>query len=154
MSFLKANWFKIGVLVCLLLVAFTVYQSFVVLPEKEANRKENADFLEQVRLENQEQEKQDNLDACLADAQRVYDTNWLSSCRTQGKLSSYCLNITDPDGGYEAYLKVAATTTSIENLSNYSAAKVECSCTLPNVTATRWDDTLRSDEDRCYERFN
>src|SRR5665811_2385494 len=149
--FIKENWFKIGILVCLMLGAFTIYQSFVVLPKQASEKKELAEFLEKIELENKEGVKKINLDKCLADARANYNSNWMGSCKSLGKLSNYCLKITG-DNGFDSYLEsVGATgTTSIDSLVSFNKAVDECSCSLPNVTATRWDDISKEEEDRCY----
>jgi len=37
MSWLKENWFKVGILLILFIIAFTFYNYLVVVPSREAN---------------------------------------------------------------------------------------------------------------------
>ena len=152
-TFIKENWFRIGLLFCLLMIAYAVYQSFVVIPREKAEKQEIATILETQRIEKEDREKQENLDTCLADAERIYSINWFSSCKTLSKASSMCINIMDTESGYKNYLKSQATTTSISNLIAYMKAKDNCSCSLPTATAERWDSSLKDEKNACYMRY-
>lgn len=162
------NWFKVGILVAMILIFFAIYQSFVVIPREEMQReaeetrkKELADAAETFRLEKieneKEEERQRNIDSCLLTVETNYSDNWSQSCKTLGKLSNYCINILKKDGeGYNYYLKtegISTTTVSLENIAQYLQAREDCSCSLPSTMATRWDDKLKEDQDACYARY-
>jgi type II secretory pathway pseudopilin PulG len=79
-TFIKDNWFKIGILVVLVIIALsTAYYFVIFVPQKEKARIEQA---KQEQLSSQLKEQQDNkntqlnmtlLDDCLARAQNEHD---------------------------------------------------------------------------------
>lgn len=65
MTFLKQNWFKLGLLVAVLITATTLYQSLVIIPKERDMQKQSQEAQQQL-IDNQRQtETKKQLQACL-----------------------------------------------------------------------------------------
>lgn len=170
MNFIKDNWFKAGILIALLLIAYSIYQVLVVRPqvEKAEERAEKvaaqaaADFKEASK---KEQAKKD-LNSCLSDADTNYDVNWFNACKTAGSMSKTCIDLHDLT--YQEYLKKynlteagyrerygITSTSSFAGIFDYldRYKKQDCSCGLIRTTADRLDGMHKDDKNSCYIRY-
>lgn len=89
LRFPHINFFKIVLVISALAVAFSaVYYLVIFLPEKERMKLEwekEAATAEANRKAADETYRRLMLDACLADADSNYSTNWENSCKVLGK---------------------------------------------------------------------
>ena len=88
-NFLKNNWFKLGILIVLLLVSFSLLYYYVFfLPQKEQARLDHEKQVERERVynlelsdkyqANKEQQNKILLDVCLAEVESNYQANFES----------------------------------------------------------------------------
>lgn len=95
-NFIKENWFKLGILIILLLVLFVLSYYFIFfLPQKEQARLNHEKRVEIERIYNQglvdeyqaskEQQNKISLDICLENADNNYQVNFESYCISEGR---------------------------------------------------------------------
>lgn len=74
MTWLKKNWFKIGILVIGIIVAFAFWQNLVVIPREKEFQKQSQESWKKIELE-----------SCLNTADATYRSYWSSQCEVEGK---------------------------------------------------------------------
>ncbi len=158
-NWLKENWFKVGLLVVLLILGLSfAYYYIVFLPKKEQNRlaQEIQKQTLQESKEIKEREKtQSLLDECLADAETSYSDQWYGECKSQGKITSKCISLKEmtfneyakqnniPDDGKER----------LDAMFDFFKQQNECSCRLPLANADRINGSLEKSKDECFKRY-
>lgn len=164
-NFLQENWFKLGILVVLLLVGWAIYTALVVEPERQRAAAEFKASLEQTTKQAQETERQKNLDACLADASTNYSEQWYRECKSEGKLSNQCIDIHEltfkdylakydmTEGEYRQQRNITSTSSFALIIDYISRSDDECSCRLLLANADRIDQTRKDAQDSCYKRY-
>src|SRR4051812_43664076 len=117
-EFIEKNWFKLGIIIAVLILAYSIYYSLVVRPERQAMQAEN------LRIENQA-----NLQSCLDIADTTYSINWSTACHKNAERikAGYSSCIKGSDG----YAMTASDCRSIWGTPDDSA-----NCSLPNATAS------------------
>jgi hypothetical protein len=169
-NWLKENWFRVGILVSILIVAYSVYQVLVVRPDIERQEAATAKFqadLAEIEQKSQQaiqkEQTKKELDSCLTDASTSYSNQWYRECKGSGLLNNKCIDLHDL--GYQQYLdKYALTeekykqqrgitsTSTLAGLFDYIGRyNDECSCRLPLSLADRLDGQLKDDKNLCYK---
>lgn len=81
----KINWFKIVVIVILIIGFHSIYKAIVIQPQKiEAKR-------------------QANIDTCLSNSYKVYQYNWSQACESENKTTDCSLSASYADRVEKAY---------------------------------------------------
>lgn len=170
-DWIKENWFKAGLLILGLIIAYSFYHTLVIRPSIERERKDAELAKEELTEEqdrlNEEARKEQlklNLDSCLADAGEQYSNNWFGECKTRGLISQWCIKAQPLD--FKSYLKENNLTTEeyaeqrnldindkLATWSDYLKRKEDCSCSLPRYNADRLDVGLKDDKDNCYKLY-
>lgn len=170
-NFLKENWFKVGILIAILIIAYSFYHTLVVRPaiqieRKDAEQAKEEMAKEQARLDEETKKEQSKLDLdnCIADASEQYSNNWFGECKARGLASQWCIENNSLD--FKSYLSKQKITEKeyreqrgitgdniFSALSDYFKRKEDCSCSLPLYIADRLNDGLKEDKDRCYKLY-
>lgn len=158
-NWLKENWFKAGVLLVLLLVAYSIYHVLVVKPG-----------IEKQEMTEAKAEAKKNLDSCISTAESGYSNDWFRECKSRGELSAKCIDIHELT--FSDYLDKYGLTPNTYNqergLSNTNDLSKdyltgvfdylgrrddECSCRLPLTNADRLNGTLKENKNACYKLY-
>lgn len=83
-KWINQNWFRLGILFIGLLVAFSFYQSLVVIPRERDAQKLRDQIIKDSTERLQKSQNQTNLNSCLSAAEIDYSINWDSQCKTFG----------------------------------------------------------------------
>jgi phage-related tail fiber protein len=130
-DFLKENWFKVGIIIAILLLAYSVYYALVVRPDKQATEQQ------QLKTENQ-----NLLQTCLALADLNYSSNWATACQTNAqRVKDGYQNCVNQDLG-------AANCRSVWGTPDDSA-----NCSLPTTTAQNVNNYHDQDKADCYKQY-
>ena len=159
-SFLKENWFKVGVLLVLLVVSYSFYHTLVIRPEQEKTEREKVHLdatlkeSEKIRAEGaRREENKNNLESCLNDAQKSYSSGWIRECKSQGNLSERCealrLKTLDIGAAFKKYKEWYPKAT----FDDFSSFYDECSCRLPEYNADTLNGYLKNDKDLCFKKY-
>ena len=164
-SWLKENWFKLGILSSILLVSGAIYAALVIEPQRREASAEFKASLEKAVQSAKETERQSNIDSCLASAMSSYSDQWYRECKSEGKLTNKCIDIhdltfkdylskygiTEEEYRQERGLK---STSTLEAIFDYIGRQDdECSCRLMLTQADRLNQTLKDGQDACYKRY-
>jgi len=126
-EFLKENWFKLGIIIIILVLVFLTYYSLVIRPE-------------QLKVENQNM-----LQVCLDIADIDYASDWATACATNAK---------SVEAGYDACLKgadgYAMTATMCRNL--LGTPDNSATCTLPTAMANQVNTYHTENKADCYKQ--
>jgi hypothetical protein len=85
MNWIKENWFKLGILLILLFIAWTFYYKLVVLPGIESNREQAQATLKELKEKSERESIEASRNRCLSAADIDYSLNWNSACKSLGK---------------------------------------------------------------------
>lgn len=129
----RTNFTKVVIIIVVILVAYFANQIFVVQPRLDRE----ADERRLTEEKNEESLKATLLEACLADAYVVYDTNWGSSCKTS----------------YDSCINMGLTASFCEERWNPDPND-DWSCGLPTSIQQRWDDLHKEGKDECYRKHS
>lgn len=164
LNWLKENWFKAGILIAILIVAYSFYQVLVVKPEREVKREEAAKIEAQLAEEQRKTKLETDLTNCLAGAKSNYSSNWFGECKARGLLSQWCIEAENLD--FKEYLTKLGISEEeykkqrgikddnvLSVILDYFERKDDCSCSLPLYIADRLDGGLKSDKDICYKQY-
>lgn len=105
------------------------------------------------------------LSTCMATAEVSYGDRWDRECKTQGKLTSKCIDINELS--FEEYLeKYGLTNEEYRKQRNitddggfaamfdyFKRRDEECSCRLLVSTADRFNESLETDKAACFKRY-
>ncbi|HPF95619.1 MAG: hypothetical protein KC582_01985 [Candidatus Magasanikbacteria bacterium] len=111
--------------------------------EQDAKAKEAAD------MQANEYIRQNNIDSCLAQAQRDYSANWDSDCAS---LSAKAKDLNIVCFSDQVFKGMSEDSAKVWCDSMYPPL-LKTNCTLPSAMAKRWDDTKTKDEANCYSRY-
>ncbi len=88
-QFLKDNWFKLGILVVLIIIALSTAYYFVIFIPNNENAKieqKNREAEQKILLEEKQQaDIKNSLAECLDSAETNYVNDWNNACETVGK---------------------------------------------------------------------
>lgn len=174
-TFIKDNWFKIGILMVFIIIALSIAYYFVIfIPRKEKNKIEQ-ERQEQVSEELKEQEAKENadrakaeakqnLDNCISNAETAYSNNWFGECKARGLVSKKCIEIKETL--FSDYLKKydlteedykqqrgITDTGALSALLDYIKRQDDCSCMLPTTIAKSLEDTMKDEKDLCLKMY-
>lgn len=156
LHWLREHWFKVGVLVVGLIIAYSLFYSLVVQPQREVAKREARQIAEdQEKQKQREEEKQDRA-ACIFDAKLNYGNIWSKECGARGLLTEECKKIVEMDfGQYAEERKIPKDDAAayLEASKEYFKKRDECSCSLPLDIADRLNGQLEKEQDRCLKRF-
>jgi len=168
-EFLKQNWFKISIVIVMLLIAVSIFYYFVIfIPKKEQMRLEaeaakiesekQTQLAEEQKKQEEKQKAQDDLNSCIASAGSNYNSRWNNECDFLGKLTSECKTILIDTYSYTSYLEKKGLSSKISDSNYYSiidyyTKKDECSCRLPNDVADGLNKDLKESKDECYKKY-
>lgn len=164
---LKENWFRTGILVVLLVVAYSIYHVLVVRPDIEVKEAAEAKMQAELSESSRKAKASEDLNSCIQNAESLYSRNWNRECKSRGELSSKCIDIQGLS--FNDYLDKYDLTPAKYNqqrgLSNtgelskdFLAGAIdylkrredECSCRLPLTISDRLDDSLKEEKNICY----
>lgn len=84
MTWIKENWFRIAILVILLIFAWPFYYYYVLyLPEQEAKKIANEEAA-RIREENRRSSIDRERNLCLRETEFAYVANWADQCKNFG----------------------------------------------------------------------
>ena len=147
-KFIKENWFKLGILFFLFVVAILIsYYYLYLLPHNEQEQRMAALVKEQEQIRDALAKKEYNktqLDKCLSDAEKSNAELWLTDCKNNiESLYNYCVN----SGSFsdsECKSMVGMSSDRTIPLAN---------CKVPPATASNLQDTLKNKKDDCFKEF-
>lgn len=89
MNWIKENWIKIAFVVIGFFIAFPIFYHYVIyIPQRDQSdraSKEWKEIMDRNEMEKAEMEKTNKLTICLATAEDLYNENWASNCKIEGK---------------------------------------------------------------------
>lgn len=163
-NWLKENWFRAGILIAILVIAYSFYNVLVVKPEREAKREEAAKIEAQLAEEQRKTKLKEDLTSCIVTAESSYSSNWFGECKARSLLSQWCVENHDLD--FKAYLAKQGISekeykeqrgitddNAFSTLLDYLKRNENCSCSLPLYIADRLNEGLKSDKDICYKQY-
>jgi len=173
-EFFKQNWFKLGLLLTIILGFSVLGVSFYATQinkqnsiekqkanESQAEKKEEQEKILNAQLA--EQEKSGLLNECLLVAQKNYSTNWATACRTQAatisKNNEDCFKKADSPLDFPESVRQYITPEYIENFKEhcrqlYGAPDYSENCALADSSvAKRLDDFLKTEQEKCYSLY-
>jgi len=142
----------------------------------EYNKQRSIGKQQQIKIEQEKQAKEEAevaLNTCIATAVRNYHDRWYRECKSQGELTTKCIDIhelsfdeylekyglTVEDYVRERHLKPIEPndSTSVHlspaRLDYMARADDECSCRLLVSIADRIDKSLEEDKAECFKRY-
>jgi hypothetical protein len=169
LDFFKNNWFRILVIIAILLVAFSFFYYFVIfIPKKEQARlnierekieeEKQAQLAEEQKQQEEKQKALEDLNSCMSDATSAYDSQWNDECDFLGKLTNECKTILIETYSYSDYLEkedlsLKSGDSNYYSLLDYLTKKDGCSCRLPTATAERFNVDLKDSKNECYKKY-
>lgn len=165
MDFLKDNWFKVGILIAILLIAYSVYQVLVVRPDIERQEAAQAKMLADIEESARKEQAKSDLNSCLTSAETNYSNQWYRECKSSNLLSKQCIDLHDLS--YEEYLKkyslteeqyktargITSTSTLAGLFDYFGRYENECSCRLILSLADRINADLKDSKNACYSLY-
>ncbi|OGD30802.1 hypothetical protein A3J02_01975 [Candidatus Azambacteria bacterium RIFCSPLOWO2_02_FULL_46_11] len=163
-DWLKENWFKAGILISILIIAYSFYHVLVVKPEREAKREEAAKIEAQLVEEQRKTKAKEDLASCVTTAESNYSSIWFGECKARGLLSQWCIETENLDFQEyltklgipeEEYKKQRGITDdkAFSAILDYFERKEDCSCSLPLAIADRKNESLKDAKDICYKQY-
>lgn len=154
MTWIEANWFRLTIVLALLVAGFISFDVFVTQPRQEVSRNQTRVFQEKIEEELKKEETEQKYTQCITDAYNLYSLNWANSCKSRGLLSNRCAILLidyngDSLGGFKKYVEWHPEAT----YQDYSNAESDCSCSLSTSQADTWGDIKATNEATCLKRF-
>ena len=130
MNWLKENWFKVGIIIAALILAYSIYYSLVLLPQQRASKEALDRALNQT-----------NLDYCLAEADDLYTTNWANACKSYAKIVE------------EGYKNCVATSDTSICRSVWKTPDLSPDCSLPSARADTVNKYHEDAKNECFRKY-
>lgn len=145
-SWLAKNYFKVGILVAILVVSYSFYYTLVKRPEIEKQR-------EQVDRALEKADAKRFLNTCIADADSSYSDQWYRECKGQGELTNRCISLHEMTFDEYAKQNNIQQDKRLDAFIDFIKEKDKCSCRLPLANADRINKTLQDNKDECFRRY-
>ncbi len=141
-DFLKNNWFKIGILVGIFVLAYTVYYSLVLQPANLESKRQALEAQQRFEQELKKESDKRSLDSCLAAARIDYDLNWANACKA---------NSNRIKTGYDNCMESGLNSTSCRSI--WGTPNPSDNCSLPDAQAVTINGYLEKAKEDCYRRY-
>lgn len=133
----------------------------------QVNKQRSIERQQQIKIEQEKQEQlvkelkeqdakeqaEQALDACIAAAEESYSSQWYRVCKSQGKLTAWCISLLEMTlDEYVAHNKIPQDKKTAAYF-EFLKEKDECSCGLPLYNADRINKALQNDKDECFRKY-
>lgn len=158
-EFVKKHWFQLGILAIGFFIAWIVYSSLVIQPEKA--RQEEAAQQETARItaETNEKERQANLDLCLAESEYERTSSHLWTCSSLERTPKSCgevfggaSSVFEALGNYATHFKTNASIDP-KYFDKFDAFIKTCNCGLEKYHRDEFDQEKSEKDKLCLFKY-
>lgn len=161
-QFVRENWFKLGILLVGIIIAWIVYNALVVQPRNQARFEEGKVAAEKEA----EQKRADSLQTCLAESEYLRSASHLALCGDPnvGRTGKSCYNVfsgatsyLDALGSYKAEFNELDSDNYADNslriAQAFSDFRDKCNCGLEKYRRDALDTEKDKRDDICFKTY-
>jgi len=108
---------------------------------------------EELKEQQDKEEAEQALNACIADAEQRYSDQWYGECKSRGELTSRCISLHETTFDEYAKKNNIPQDKRLEALLAFYKEKDECSCRLPTSIANNISDYRDGLKNECFKKY-